>query len=173
MAGGIHLEIVTPDGVELRADVSEFTAPSVIGEFGVLPGHRPLLAALRTGIVSYTVDGVETRVAVGPGFAEIADDRANLLTDKFITKDDVDPVRTRLDLKEADDALDHYTGDPDSPEHNALVLRELWAAVQLELYGDPPPPTIRSTTYDFQRTGGNDDYRQAEDEPDDPKLPGH
>jgi F-type H+-transporting ATPase subunit epsilon len=163
MAGEIHLEIVTPNGVELRADVSEFTAPSVIGEFGVLPGHRPVLAALRTGIVTYKKDGVETRVAVGPGFAEIADDRANLLTDKFITKDDVDPVRTRLDLKEADDALDHYSGDPDSPEHNALVLQELWAAVQLELYGDPPPPTIRSTTYDFQRMG-TDDYRRAHDE---------
>jgi F-type H+-transporting ATPase subunit epsilon len=163
MAAAIHLEIVTPSGVELRADVSEFTAPSVDGEFGVLPGHRPLLAALRTGIVSYTVQGVETRVAVGPGFAEIADDHANLLTDRYVTKDAIDPVRTRLDLKEADEALDHYVGDPDSPEYNELVLSELWAAVRLELFGDPPPPTVRSTTHDFQRIG-SELYREPHDD---------
>ena len=48
MADTIHLEIVTPDGLKLAADVSEFTAPSVNGEFGVLPGHVPLLTALAT-----------------------------------------------------------------------------------------------------------------------------
>ena len=32
MDGTIHLEVVTPDGVKLAADVSEFTAPSVDGE---------------------------------------------------------------------------------------------------------------------------------------------
>jgi F-type H+-transporting ATPase subunit epsilon len=48
----ILLEIVTPTGVALRKQVTDVTAPSVAGEFGVLPGHLPLLAALRTGLVS-------------------------------------------------------------------------------------------------------------------------
>ena len=79
MEGTIHLEVVTPDGVKLAADVSEFTAPSVDGEFGVLPGHVPLLAALTTGIVSYVLDGEKHAVAVGPGFAEVADDVLRVL----------------------------------------------------------------------------------------------
>ncbi len=53
----IQLEIVTPRGRALTASVDEVTAPSVNGEFGVLPGHLPLLAALRTGIVSYRQGG--------------------------------------------------------------------------------------------------------------------
>lgn len=145
----IELEIVTPDGIKLSEHVSELTAPSVDGEFGVLPGHRPLLAALKTGIVSYKIDRNEERVAVGSGFVEVADDKARLLTDRFIRKQDIDPVRARLDLKDADEALDAYTGDPSSPEYAELVKRELWAAAQLELYGDPPPPTIR-TVHEFQ-----------------------
>jgi F-type H+-transporting ATPase subunit epsilon len=143
-AGHIALEIVTPDGVALSEDVNDLTAPSVEGEFGVLPGHRPLLAALKTGIVSYHREGEEHRVAVGTGFVEVSDDRAVLLTDRFVKKDDVDPVRARLELKEADEALDHYEGDPTTPEYAELVARENWAATQLELYGDPPPPTIRT-----------------------------
>jgi F-type H+-transporting ATPase subunit epsilon len=65
------------------------------------------------------------------------------LTDKVSTPEAVDPVRVRLELKEVDDQLDHYTGQPGSPEWQGLVARELWAAAQLELYGDPPPATQR------------------------------
>ena len=140
----ILLEIVTPDGVALTESVHDLTAPSVEGEFGVLPGHRPLLAALKTGIVSYHKDGNEHWVAVGAGFVEVMGNHAWLLTDRFIKKDDVDPVRARLELKEADEALDRYEGDPGTEEHAELVANELWAAARLELYGDPPPPTVRA-----------------------------
>jgi F-type H+-transporting ATPase subunit epsilon len=143
-AAHITLEIVTPDGVALSEEVTDMTAPSVEGEFGVLPGHRPLLAALKTGIVSYHQEGEEHRVAVGTGFVEVSDDRAVLLTDRFVKKADVDPVRARLDLKEADEALDRFDGDPTSPEYAELVARENWAAAELELYGDAPPPTVRT-----------------------------
>ncbi len=148
-----HLEIVTPEGVQLSADIDELTAPSVDGQFGVLPGHRPMLAALATGIISYIQAGVVTQVAVGAGYVEIHDDRAVVLTDRFSTKPDVDPVRVRLDLKEADEALDHYAGELGSAEHLELVAKELWAAALLELYGDPPPPTMR----------GYDEARRPED----------
>ena len=140
----IHLEVVTPDGVKLAADVSEFTAPSVDGEFGVLPGHVPLLAALTTGIVTYILNGEKHAVAVGAGFAEVSDDKAVLITDRFIKKADIDPVVVRLDLKEADEALDKFDGDLQGPEYGELVARELWAATELELYGDPPPPRMKT-----------------------------
>ena len=109
----------------------------------MLPGHLPLLAALRTGIVTYHKGGDEQKLAVAEGFVEVKDDRVLLLTDKVATPDAVDPVRVRLELKEVDEILDHYTGQPGSPEWQGLVGRELWAAVQLELYGDPPPATQR------------------------------
>ena len=128
MADTIALEIVTPDGLKLKEAVSELTAPSVEGEFGVLPQHRPMLAALATGIVRYIQDGKSQSVAVGPGFVEIAADKALLLTDRFVKKDDIDAVRTRLDLKAVDEQLDHFKGDPDSAEYAELVEREAWAA---------------------------------------------
>lgn len=141
--GQFHLEIVTPEGVQLQESIDELTAPSVSGQFGVLPGHRPMLAALATGIISYVKDGVTHQVAVGSGYVDIHGDRAIVLTDRFSTKAAVDPVRVRLELKEADEALDAFSGEAGSGEHIDLVARELWAAALLELYGDPPPPTLR------------------------------
>jgi F-type H+-transporting ATPase subunit epsilon len=168
MADTIALEIVTPDGPKLKEAVNELTAPSVQGEFGVLPMHRPMLAALATGIVTYVQDGKSQSVAVGPGFVEVAGDKAMLLTDRFIRKDDIDVVRTRLELKEVDEALDHFKGDPASAEYAELVERELWAAAQLELHGDPPPPRIRTTNggvapEDYAKTAGAEDEPAPED----------
>lgn len=142
MAAQISLEIVTPDGVRLSLLVDEFTGPSVDGEFGVLPGHRPLLAGLRTGIVSYRRGGETFAVAVGPGFVRVEDDKAQLLTDNFIEKTEVDPIEARRDLKEAEETLAGLP--PDAPDADKLraVKAARWAAIRLELYGDPPPATI-------------------------------
>src|SRR5580704_8741656 len=146
MADKIALEIVTPKGRALAASVDEVTAPSVAGEFGVLPGHLPLLAALRTGIVSYRKDGHDGRIAVHHGFVEVKNDVALLLTERFVKPDDVDPVRVRLRLKEVDAELDHWQGDLTDPKRRALIEEEQWLGTQLELIGDAPPPTVREDT---------------------------
>jgi len=148
MASGstITLEIVTPQGVALREEVNEATAPSVAGEFGVLPGHLPILAALRTGLVTYHKDNTEHRFVVAPGFVEVVSDRAVLLTDRFARKDDVDVVKVRLKLKEVEEELGHWTGDLKDPKRAELIEEEQWLAAQLELIGDPPLPTVREDT---------------------------
>jgi len=146
MSETIQLEIVTPSGVALREQVNEVTAPSVTGEFGVLPGHLPILAALRTGLVTFKKDGQEHRVAVHHGFVEVAHDTALMLTERFVRKADVDVVKVRLQLKEVDKELDHWQGDLTDPRRRELIEEEQWLATQLELIGDPPPPMVREDT---------------------------
>ena len=158
----VELEIVTPEGVMLSASVSEFTAQSADGEFGVLPSHRPLLAALKTGIVKFTAEGQSQSVAVGPGFVEVIDDRAVLLTQKFTRKEDVDPVIARRDLKRAEEALAQFDGS--AGEQRELLASLLWAAARLELYGDPPPPTIR-VAHELSHLGHEQLQDVSEDEP--------
>jgi F-type H+-transporting ATPase subunit epsilon len=142
----IQLEIVTPTGLALREKVSDVTAPSIAGEFGVLPGHLPLLAALRTGLVTYHMNGEENRVAVAHGFVEVANDKALLLTDKFMRKESVDVVRVRLRLKEVDDELAHWQDELTDPRRRELIEEEQWLGTLLELIGDPPPPMVREDT---------------------------
>jgi F-type H+-transporting ATPase subunit epsilon len=142
----ILLEVVTPTGMALHERVSEVTAPSVAGEFGVLPGHLPLLAALGTGLLRYKKDGHETSVAVHHGFVEVARDVMLVLTERFAQKGDVDVVRVRLRLKEVDEQLDHWQGELTSPKRRELIEEEQWLASQLELIGDAPPPTVREDT---------------------------
>jgi F-type H+-transporting ATPase subunit epsilon len=149
----ISLEIVTPKGRALQADAEEVTAPSADGEFGVLPGHLPTLAAVRAGIVSYRTGTEWKRVAVGSGFVEVSADRVLLLTEEYTVRDNVDPVVVRTELKEVQSeitqiealASDKSTekGRVAAARLQGLIHRENWLAAELELYGDPPPPTMR------------------------------
>lgn len=159
MAGDkIALEIVTPRGRALTAEVDEVTAPSVQGDFGVLPGHLPLLAALRTGLVTYRQGSETKRCAVGAGFAEAGPDRLVILTDEYVDREKVDPVVVRKDLAEVQRELQKLEGVPvvaagtkgvagadveAREKREVLIARENWLAAQLELYGDPPPATQR------------------------------
>src|SRR5882757_7040946 len=98
MADKIELEIVTPKGRALHESVDEVTAPSVQGEFGVLPGHLPTVTALRPGIVSYK-QGSETRkVAVGSGFAETGQNKLLILAEEYAERQNIDPVVIRKEL---------------------------------------------------------------------------
>lgn len=144
----VELEIVTPKGRALSAAVDEVTAPSVSGEFGVLPGHLPVLAALRTGIVTYRVGSETKRCAIGAGFAEAGPNRMVILTDDYIEREQIDPVVVRKELGEVQEkiaklASDASQDDAAKSEAKALIERENWLAAQLELYGDPPPATMR------------------------------
>jgi F-type H+-transporting ATPase subunit epsilon len=154
----IRLEIVTPRGRALATTADEVTAPSVGGEFGVLPGHLPLLAALRTGILRYRIGGEMKECAVGPGFVEAGPEKVVLLTHEYIERAQIDPVLVRKDLAEVEQKLAQLESSPVAApdakgvesgmsglraERDALVARENWLAAQLELYGDPPPATQR------------------------------
>ena len=144
----VELEIVTPKGRALTAAVDEVTAPSVSGEFGVLPGHVPLLAALRTGIVTYRIGQESKRCAIGAGFAEAGPNRMVILTDEFIEREGIDPVIVRRELAEIQTKLAKLASESaqdegGKEEAKALIARENWLAAQLELYGDPPPATMR------------------------------
>lgn len=181
-AGPLQLEIVTPRGRALQAQVDEVTAPSVSGQFGVLPGHLPLLAALRTGIVTYRQGSESKRCAIGPGFAEAGPDKLVILADHYIERDQIDPVIVRKDLADVQQELQKIEGVPIVaaavvPENGAdakaaearaqretLVLRENWLAAQLELYGDPPPATMRpSEEFGPPAPPADDEVPQAEE----------
>src|SRR5262249_39349606 len=136
-ADKIDLEIVTPKGRALAAQCDEVTAPSVQGEFGVLPGHLPVVAALRAGIVNYRQGSDTKKVAVGHGFAEAGQNKLLILTEEYIEKSQIDPVLVRKELDEIGKKLEKALSAVESTaeldlERKTLIERENWLAAQLE-----------------------------------------
>jgi F-type H+-transporting ATPase subunit epsilon len=131
-AGALRLEVVTPTGSAVRADADQVEAPSVEGEFGVLVGHTPLLAALRPGVVRYRTAGKTVLLAVGAGFAEAAPDRVTVLTDRCVDSADVDLPKARADLDSATRKLEAFPGALEGNEYDELQRNVLWAQAQLD-----------------------------------------
>jgi F-type H+-transporting ATPase subunit epsilon len=132
VAGTLKLEVATPDGLALSAEVEMVTAPSVNGEFGVLPGHLPLLAATRAGLLKYRVAGKDEVAAVGPGFVEALPDKVLLLTDAFVKPAAVDRAAAEKDLAAAEKSIAEFKGLLEGGEFEELKRDQEWARARLE-----------------------------------------
>ena len=138
----MRLSVTTPRGALVETDVDEVTAPGELGEFGVLPGHVPLMSALKPGVLWYKGKDRSGVIAVGPGFLQVAQlaqadahggghDRVLVLVDQAMTAGDVDRAAAEKQLVAADKELAAWTGEIDGA-HEALVVRRGWAQARLD-----------------------------------------
>ncbi len=105
------LEIITPRGVAVKEEVEELVAPGYAGEFGVLPGHAHLIAALKMGILSYRSEGRRRYLAIGDGYAEVSPDAALLLIEEAVTPEEIDLDRGQEEKRELQARLSKLKGD--------------------------------------------------------------
>lgn len=101
----IRLEFVTPERVLAHENVDEVGLPGEDGDFGVLPGHAPLLAALRTGELWYRKGNEQVFAFVDGGFAEVVADRVSILAQVAETADSIDDQRAAAAKRRAEDVL--------------------------------------------------------------------
>ena len=67
----IHLIIITPKKTFFEGLVSSASMPTIDGEFGVMAGHTPFVAALFPGTFTIRIDEDIKRFVVSEGYAEI------------------------------------------------------------------------------------------------------
>jgi F-type H+-transporting ATPase subunit epsilon len=134
----MRLSVTTPRGAIVEADVDEITAPGALGEFGVLPGHVPLMAALKPGVMTYRSHDRSGTLAVGEGFLQVAPavvdnvatDRVLVLVDQAMNATSVDRAAAERALVQADSEINAWKQELDG-SYEALVVRRDWAAAQI------------------------------------------
>ncbi len=130
----LQLDVVTPTGSVLSVKVDSVQAPSVEGEFGVLPNHLPLLAALKCGLLVWEIEGKRKVAAIGPGFVEGGPDKVLLLTDLYATPEQIKPDSVRQELAKAEEALRQFDELYEGPEYTELQRNVDWAIARLDAY---------------------------------------
>ncbi len=109
MAEKLRLEMVTPYKQVLSEEVEEVTAPGAIGEFGLLPGHTPMLTTLKIGELSYRKGNELFHVAVNWGYVEVENDTVTVLVETAEPSDQIDLGRAKDALGRAEEALKKLT----------------------------------------------------------------
>ena len=85
----LALTIATPLGLQLDLAVESVQLPGVAGEFGILPGHIELLAALRPGVIRYRKDGKTFLAAIGTGYTEADASHVRVLSEFFAKAEEI------------------------------------------------------------------------------------
>src|SRR4029077_18004451 len=86
----LHLEFVSPERVLFSGDVDQVDLPGAEGDMGILPGHAPLVTALRPGIVPVFSGGKREPIVVIGGFAEVSPAGLTVLADSAVAREDFD-----------------------------------------------------------------------------------
>jgi F-type H+-transporting ATPase subunit epsilon len=142
----VKLSLATPRGALVEADVDEVTAPGELGEFGVLPGHVPLMSALKPGVLAYKAKDHTGLLAVGQGFLQVAPlpqagetrDRVLVLVDQALMAGDVDRAAAEQDRDAADRELSAWKQELDGA-YRALLARRQWAEARIDAAGRQQP----------------------------------
>src|SRR5712671_7452408 len=94
----VQFELVTPERLLLSEMVEMVVVPGTEGNFGVLPGHAPLISSIRPGTIDvYEGQTVTRRIFVVSGIAEVTPERCTVLADEALPPDALD--RAALDLE--------------------------------------------------------------------------
>src|SRR4029078_8444449 len=118
----LRLEFVTPERALAQNDVDEVVIPGETGDLGVLPGHAPLLTALRPGEMWYRKGSEKFFAFVAGGFAEVVGDRVSILARVAEHSEEIDLERAEAAKRRAEDLLAKPSSDTDL-EQARVALR--------------------------------------------------
>jgi F-type H+-transporting ATPase subunit epsilon len=132
------VSLVTPEGPAFEGEAEMLIVPGAAGEIGVLARHAPLVAMLKAGstrvYTSVEREDVE-EFATGPGFFQVAQDRALALVDDAVNAREIDDARAREQLEQAQAELERVERGESDADRWELEQRIRHAENQLTVVG--------------------------------------
>jgi len=101
MADRVQFELVTPERLMLSTEVEMVVVPGTEGNFGVLPGHSPLISTIRPGMIDIyqTRPTISERIFVVGGIAEVTPERCTVLAEEAMSSSDLDRGAIEAELQ--------------------------------------------------------------------------
>ena len=122
MADQIQFELVSPERLLVSAPVEMVVVPGSEGDFGVLPGHAPLVSTVRPGVIAVFEGGkVVQRIFVAGGFAEVTGERCTVLAEQAMPVADIDRAAAEAEIRAARDDLSDARDDAERARAEAQI----------------------------------------------------
>ncbi|UPK26857.1 F0F1 ATP synthase subunit epsilon [Bradyrhizobium sp. 195] len=125
-----HFDLVSPEKLAFSGEVDQVDIPGVEGDFGVLAGHAPVVAAIRPGILTITTAGRHEKVIVLGGLAEVSERGLTVLADVATSLAELDRARFAETISEMEEGLKEHEG---SELDNAIERLDHYKSIQQQL----------------------------------------
>ncbi len=124
----VNFRLVMPERELLATEADMVVVPGSEGDFGVLPGHAPLISTVRPGVLEvFQGSKVEQRFLVIGGFAEVTPERCTVLADEALAFETV----TSEQLAERERAAERDLTDAATDAEKAAAAKNLSIAKDL------------------------------------------
>jgi F-type H+-transporting ATPase subunit epsilon len=127
------VEVVTPSKAVIDKEVEEVIAPGIMGEFGVLVGHTPMLTFVKPGVLSYLENDKFIKFAVGEGFCEVLADRVSVLVDEAYAVEELEAGAISSEIQNLEQQLVAIDATADPEGYRKLTGRLKMARAKLSL----------------------------------------
>jgi len=105
-----HFDLVSPEKLAFSGEVDQVDVPGVEGDFGVLAGHAPIVAAIRPGILTVMSGGTQQKIIVLGGLAEMSDKGLTVLADVATSLEELDRAKFADKIAEMEAKLKEKEG---------------------------------------------------------------
>lgn len=121
----MHLKIITHEKVVFDENVDSISTRGVDGEFGILKGHIPVMAALDIGVTRITQGSNVKNFTTMGGVFQYKDDEAIILTNTAESGDEIDVTRARAAMERAKARLAEKQASNDAKRAEAALARAM------------------------------------------------
>jgi F-type H+-transporting ATPase subunit epsilon len=126
-----QLSLVSPERLLFAGQVDQVDLPGKEGDFGVLAGHAPIVAALCPGIVTAITGANREKFVVYGGLAEFANAELTILADLATSVEDVDLAELKTRIAEMQESL--AKTPPGDELDRALALLDHYKSIHINL----------------------------------------
>jgi F-type H+-transporting ATPase subunit epsilon len=128
----LTFELVSPERILFSGAVDAVVLPATEGDMTVLPGHAPMMTALKTGFLVITdKPGNGRRVLVRGGFADVNQRGLTVLAERALPEEEITQEILDHEILQAEMAFDATddTAAKQAAESAIAQLREAKAAL--------------------------------------------
>jgi len=131
-SGNLGINLVTPRGVVAHTDADSVQAPGELGEFELLPGHIPMLTALKPGVLTIGTKA-RARYAVSSGYLRVDPSGAvEILVEQALPAKEIDADVAKKELTAAEAELAKWGDKPLDGDYVSLLQRVGWARARID-----------------------------------------
>lgn len=126
----LQLELVLPDKLVVSRQVDMVIIAGSEGDFGVLPGHAPIISSIRPGLLEiHDADKTEKFFLAG-GFVEVLSNQVSILASELCSIEDIDESECKDQIQ---NLIEQLGSSQDEKESNLIQNRldKLEAKIEL------------------------------------------
>ena len=125
-----HFDLVSPEKLAFAGEVDQVDIPGMEGDFGVLAGHAPVVAAIRPGILTVITGATKQKIIVLGGVAEVSEKGLTVLADVATSLEELDRAEFAETISDMEAKLSEKEG---SELDHAIERLDHYKSIQHEL----------------------------------------